>query len=113
MTTSSTRALSRIVLPVVLVGLAGCAQMRRNAAAYDGRQLAAAGFSIQSLDPAEASSAPPLKVVEGRADGRVVYRYVDPYHCRCVYVGDAQAYAKYEIIADDDYVETLLSIPVD
>ena len=113
MTTSSMRPRFQALLLVALAGLAGCATMRRNAAAYDGRQLTAAGFSVQPLEPAEASSAPALKVVEGHADGRTVYRYADPYHCHCAYVGDEKAYAKYQEIADDDFVESVLSMPVD
>jgi hypothetical protein len=30
------------------------------------------------------------------ADGIVVYRYVDPYHCRCFYVGGPEEYSAYE-----------------
>ena len=86
--------------------------MRRNAAAYGGRQLADAGFSVHPLEVSEASSTPALRLVEDRADGRAVYRYTDPYHCRCTYVGDAQAYAKYQSIAEDDHVESVLSMPV-
>ena len=103
---------SRIVLLLALAGLAGCGTMRRNAAAYDGRQLTAAGFSVHPMEVSEASSTPALRVVEDRADGRAVYRYTDPYHCGCTYVGDAQAYAKYQSIAEDDYVESVLSMPV-
>ena len=112
MMTSSMRPRFQAILLVALAGLAGCATMRRNAAAYDGRQLTAAGFSVQPLGQAKASSTPALGVVEGQADGRAVYRYTDPYHCHCVYVGDAQAYAKYQSIAEDDYVEAVLSMPV-
>jgi len=110
MTTSMKRPASQLVLLGALAGLTACATMRRNAAAYDGRQLTAAGFSIQ---PLESHDAPPMKVVEGRAaDGHTVYRYTDPYHCRCEYVGDAQAYVRYQDIAEDDYVESVLSMSV-
>jgi hypothetical protein len=81
--------------------------MRRNAA-YDGRQLTAARFSVQ---PLESADAPPMKVVQERAaDGHAVYRYADAYDCRCM--GDEQAYARHQSIAEDDYVESVLSMPV-
>ena len=32
-------------------------------------------------------------------DGRMVYRYADPYSCSCLYVGDQKAYGQYVSLA--------------
>jgi hypothetical protein len=39
---------------------------------------------------------PPLEVIPQWADGKVVYRYADPYHCRCVYTCRPDEYSANE-----------------
>jgi hypothetical protein len=46
---------------------------------------------------------PPLKMISRLKDGRMVYRYADPYSCNCLYVGDQQAYEQYERLARAKY----------
>jgi len=96
---------------LVLVALGGCTAIRRNEAKFDGEQLAAAGFTTRPADPA-APKSPPLKVVAENQDGHLVYHYADPYGCRCEYVGDEQAYTRYRLLMEDDFLDVLLSVPV-
>jgi hypothetical protein len=59
-----------------------------------------AGFAAKPADtPArtqQLQSLAPLKLVSQPKDGKLLYRYADPYSCHCLYVGDEQAYATYE-----------------
>jgi hypothetical protein len=81
----------------------GCAAMHRDDARNTGELLVAAGFTPRPADtPARAEklhAMAPLTMVSQRKDGRLVYRYADPYSCDCLYVGDQQAYAQYESLA--------------
>jgi len=52
-----------------------------------GGTIEAAGLAITMVPAFHSSS-----IVE---DGRVVFAMADPYSCKCIYVGDPQAYATY------------------
>jgi len=62
--------------------------------------LRAAGFRVETADTSETlarlNAAPPHRLVPTMRDGRLVYIYADPDVCRCIYVGDASAYAAYQ-----------------
>jgi len=64
------------------------------------RMLTAAGFHMRPADSAELQedlrSIPPHRLVSRTKDGKVVYMYADPDHCRCVYVGGSEEYSEYE-----------------
>jgi hypothetical protein len=83
--------------------LGGCAAMRRREATDTGDLLVSAGFTTRPADTPERvqqlHAMPALKLVSQSRDGRVVYRYADPYSCECLYVGDQQAYAEYKRLA--------------
>jgi hypothetical protein len=88
------------VVLVTAIALGGCAAMRRAEARDTGGLLVSAGFTPKPADtPARAQqlgSMAPLKLVSQAKEGKLVYRYADPYSCHCLYVGDEQAYAAYK-----------------
>jgi hypothetical protein len=77
--------------------------MRRHEARDTGDLLVSAGFKTKPADTPERArqlrAMPPLKIVSQQKDGRIVYRYADPYSCECLYVGDQQAYTEYRRLA--------------
>jgi uncharacterized protein YceK len=86
-----------------LVTLSGCASVRQREAADTGRLLTAAGFQQRLADSPERlahlRTMPPLKLVARDKDGEVAYTFADPESCRCLYVGGAEEYAKYQRLA--------------
>jgi hypothetical protein len=78
----------------VLVG--GCAAARPGPEGL----LSQAGFQTVPADnPRKVEhlrTLPAHRLVERTKDGRPYYVYADPDHCKCLYVGDASAYAKYQ-----------------
>jgi len=83
--------------------LTGCAAMHRDEARNTGDILVAAGFTQKPADTPERArklqEMPPLKMISQTKDGRMVYRYADPYSCSCLYVGDQKAYGQYVSLA--------------
>lgn len=61
--------------------------------------LAAAGFVAKPANTPERIAAlhamPPRQVLMQAHEGHFVYLYADPDFCRCLYVGDAQAYQRF------------------
>ena len=92
-----------LLVSVAAFALTGCAAMRRHEASNSGDLLVAAGFTPKPADTPDRAeklrTMPPLKMVSQSNDGRLVYRYADPYSCDCLYVGDQQAYGKYKSLA--------------
>ena len=83
---------------LILVGaLCGCAAIERQEAADTEKLLAAAGFQMRPADSAEQDlvNMPARKIVASRQGAKTVYTYADAQNCRCVYVGEAKAYAEY------------------
>lgn len=62
--------------------------------------LAAAGFDISVADTPEKldhlEQLPAMRLVPHRQNGKLYYGFADPYVCKCLYVGDAAAYARYQ-----------------
>ena len=46
--------------------------------------------------PEDLRSIPPHQLVSRTKDGNVVYLWLDPDRCRCVYVGGRKEYSEYE-----------------
>src|SRR5262249_8663389 len=89
---SCDRAMRTLVLALVVIApLAGCAAFRGVQAQDTEELLAAAGFHDELAESpaqlADLHAVPPLKMITHSVDGIVSYRYADPYHCRCFYVG--------------------------
>jgi len=90
----------------LLLLLAGCSLFRvtpQQQAAQVEPVLAAAGFRILPADTPEKlahlQKLPPLKLTPRQHNGQIQYAYADPYSCTCLYVGDEQAYQKYQRLA--------------
>ncbi|MCI0546266.1 MAG: hypothetical protein L0027_03175 [Candidatus Rokubacteria bacterium] len=75
--------------------LGGCA----SSGSPPGNLLTQAGFQVIPADtPARAAhlrTLPPGKLVARSHDGTTYYVYADPEGCKCLYVGNADAYAAY------------------
>src|SRR5262245_34585046 len=91
------------VLFVVALLLGGCAAMERETAQQTESALASAGFQMRlTVTPgplAHLQTSRPLKVVPHLKDGRLLYVYADPTGCKCLYIGDEQAYQRYQALA--------------
>ena len=102
MTTGRMKRLLLLVLTTA-VTVGGCATVRRHEAKDTGDMLVAAGFRPKPADTPERErhlrAMQPLKLVSDSKDGKLVYRYADPYSCDCLYVGDEQAYTEYKRLA--------------
>jgi hypothetical protein len=64
------------------------------------RMLASAGFHMRPADTTpldeDLRSIPPHRLVSRTKDGNVVYMWLDPDRCHCIYVGGSQEYSEYE-----------------
>ena len=82
------------------VGFTGCATILGWQARDTGPLLAAAGFEMQVAATVEQQQRlkkmPPYRLASHTRDGAAEYTYADPQHCRCVYVGGPNEYAKYQ-----------------
>lgn len=91
-----------------LLALSGCATVRQREAADTERLLTAAGFQQQLADSPERMAhlrtMPALRIVARDKDGEVTYTFADPESCRCLYVGGAEEYAKYQRLAREQEV---------
>jgi hypothetical protein len=90
-----------LLAAAILIG--GCAAIQREEAQKTESILSASGFQMKPADTpdriAHLQSLTPLKVVPHTKDGRLVYVYADPKSCKCLFVGDEQAYQRYQALA--------------
>jgi len=103
-----------VIAGTVLVG--ACTSIRKNEATYTTDFLTRAGFTVmtdQAAAQRRLAKMPPLKMVKQDKDGQSTYAYADPYECKCVYVGDADAYARYHRLISDHYLDTVTSVSLD
>ena len=67
--------------------------------------LLAAGFHIEPADThdriVELNTMPPFEVVLHKKGDSDIYAYADPVKCHCEYVGDAQQYAEYKRLRNE------------
>ena len=89
---------------VALMVLGGCAAMQRQEAQSKESLLAAAGFQVRvASTPAQQANlqamTPRRIVPHALKDGTVAFVYADPTGCNCVYVGDQQAYQRFQQLA--------------
>ncbi len=101
---TQTRWLSMVTLVAVLtVAVGGCTYFRKQDADQTEATLAAAGFKMKPADTPKREAGivqfPPRKIVSRTRDGKLTYFYADPNFCKCLYYGDAQAYARYQQLA--------------
>ena len=85
-----------LLLAVPMLLGAACAVVQHDTE----RMLAAAGFQMRPADAAELRgdlrSIPPHQLVSRTKDGNIVYMWLDPDRCHCVYVGGGKEYSEYE-----------------
>jgi len=82
-------------LATLVVMLAGCDAVDHYQTTDTERLLATAGFRELATDDVEVL--PQHELIERvDEDGRLFYQYADAQDCRCIYVGDAAAYAEYQ-----------------
>jgi len=88
-----------LALAAVMV-LTGCATNRGSEASSTEEMLAAAGFVMRPADTAERqqrlAARPPYRLESHTQDGTVVYTYVDPGGCKCLYLGGPKEYSEYQ-----------------
>ncbi len=89
---------------VMAIMLAGCAAIEKQDTEGTEQLLSAAGFNIKPADTPEKLAS--LQVMEQHkvvrrelSDGQLRFLYADAAVCRCLYVGDEQAYQQYQKLA--------------
>jgi len=88
-------------LATLVVMLAGCDAVEHYQTIDTERLLATAGFRKLAADDVEAL--PQHQLIERMdEDGRLFYQYADAQDCRCIYVGDAAAYAEYQKLEGEE-----------
>ncbi len=91
----------RAIMIAAALGLAcgGCAAKRAQIVMNTQRMLHAAGFRMKTADTPEKlemlKKMAQRKIFPYPRDGKMFYLYADAETCRCLYVGDAEAYQKY------------------
>jgi predicted nucleic acid-binding protein len=97
---------SRLCLTAVVLVmlLAGCAAIEKQETRSTEQLLSAAGFDIKPADtPDKLATLRAMKqnklVRRQTKDGKLQFLYADAAVCRCVYVGDEQAYQRYQDLA--------------
>lgn len=104
--------MTAVLTAIALVGFAiGCAPSRLTPAQRAERMdslLAAAGFRPLAADTPEKvahlAQLPPLELRKVVKDGVEQYWFADPYLCKCMYVGDAQARRDLKNLLADDAI---------
>ena len=92
-----------VVLAALIPVLGGCAALRKSDVDSQEQLLSAAGFQMKLADSPEKlahlQTLTPQKLVPHTRDGKLYYAYADAEFCKCLYVGDEQAYQKYQQLA--------------
>lgn len=96
--------LSLTTAAVFSIMLAGCAAIEKQDTKSTEQLLSAAGFTIRPADtPDKLASLQAMKqrkvVRRETKDGQLQFLYADAAVCRCLYVGDEQAYQQYQKLA--------------
>ena len=88
-----------IVGVLLSASLAGCAAQRQDVSQQE-NQLSAAGFTVRPANTpdrlAMLKRLPPDRFVQRTHGDMVTYVYADPLVCGCLYVGDQQAFGRYQ-----------------
>jgi hypothetical protein len=89
-----------LAIAVLGLALAGCAAIKKSEATNTEQLLAAAGFKMKMADTPEKlahlTTLTQMKVVAHDRDGKPYWVYADAAYCKCLYVGDQEAYQRYE-----------------
>src|SRR5262247_1777959 len=110
------RTWNACIVVAAALALGACTSIRKNEATYATDFLTRAGFTVMTDQAAmqrRLAAMPPLRLVKQDKDGQSTYAYADPYECKCVYVGDADAYARYHRLISEHYLDTVTSVSLD
>lgn len=84
---------------LMCLALAACAS-KEELVAEKTDMLSAAGFTVRPANTPERQAAlqslPPHQFVQETRGNRIVYLYADPLVCNCLYIGDQEAYGRYQ-----------------
>jgi hypothetical protein len=90
---------SMAMVMVLGILLAGCATIQKDESMDTERLLAQSGFKMMSADTPEklehVKSLTQHRIIPHEHKGSHIYVYADAKYCKCIYVGNAQAYHKY------------------
>ncbi len=88
----------RCVIPVGIFLLGGCVSNQRSVE----QRLLAAGFiqrpAVTAGQEQELKTLPPNRIILQSYGQKLTYVYADPIYCKCLYVGDSQAYGKFQYL---------------
>ncbi|MDP3182851.1 MAG: hypothetical protein Q8M54_08555 [Desulfobaccales bacterium] len=91
------------MIGMALIALAGCAAVQaiQKSEAMDKEQLlTAAGFRVRLADTpqklAHLQTLTQRKLIAHQRDGKVYYVYADALACKCLYIGNEEAYQRYQ-----------------
>ncbi len=92
---------ARWLIAALAIALAGCTAIQKRQAAQTQQLFAAAGFEMQLADTPERLAAlqrvvPQRQVFKIDATDGPRFVYADADYCQCAYVGDRQAYERYQ-----------------
>jgi len=95
-----------LLLAVLGIGFSACATQQ---AMDTERMLAASGFHMKLADnPEKLSHVTELtqrKVVPHEKDGKTYFVYADAKYCKCVYIGDQEAYQEFSQMLEQKEME--------
>lgn len=90
---------SSAAVALLCLGFTACVSQAERVAEKED-MLAAAGFTVRPATTRERQVAlralPPHQFVQRERGDRVVYLFADPLVCNCLYIGDQQAYGRYQ-----------------
>ena len=93
----------KLISVFLMLALAGCAMDQNQKAIEMERLLAASGFKMRLADTpsklAQLKELPQRKLVARNWNGKVRYVYADASNCKCVYVGNEEAYKHFQDLA--------------
>ncbi len=94
------RQLVVIISIFALSMLSGCATIEKSNAKSTEQRLSVAGFTMKLADTPEKlahlKTLTQRKVVPHDRDGKTHFVYADALYCECLYVGNEEAYQRYE-----------------
>jgi len=92
-----------IVLAGLALGLSACAAIQNQNAMDTERLLAASGFQMRLADTPDKldhlKTLTQRKLVPHQHQGKLYYVYADAAACQCIYIGNEQAYQRYQKLA--------------
>jgi hypothetical protein len=93
----------KLISVFLMLALGGCAMHQDQKAVEMEKLLAASGFKMRLADTesklAQLKELPQRKLVAQNWNGKVRYVYADASNCKCVYVGDEEAYKHFQDLA--------------